>query len=367
VKILLIRLRLVGDVVFTTPAVRAIRRALDPVHLSYLVEPAAAPVVQDNPHVDEVLVIGRPRGLGRLATDAAWAARLRRARFDAVVDFHGGPRAAWLTRATRAPIRIGYRTPGRLALSALYTRVVDRPRALRPRHSVENQWDLIRVLHPALDRPPDPALDATEMGESPAAAARVAARLAALGFDSRDRLVVMHVSAGNPFRRWPAEAFAALAVRLAAAGAFRRIILTAGPSDRAAAEAIAAAAASRLGGAGPRRVVALDDLDLAELRALIARAALFVGGDSGPLHVASTTRTAIVGIYGPTLAERSRPWRDPVLVSEAVDAGPLPCRPCAQRVCAPGDFRCLRWVSPDQVAAACERALGAASLAGSRP
>jgi ADP-heptose:LPS heptosyltransferase len=355
VKILLIRLRLVGDVVFTTPAVRAIRRALDPVHVSYLVEPAAAPVVQDNPHLDEVLVIGRPRGLGRLATDAAWASRLRRARFDAVVDFHGGPRAAWLARATRAPVRIGYRTPGPRVLGSPYTCAVDRPRTLRPRHSVENQWDLIRALHPSLDRPPDPALDATEMVESPDAAARVDARLGALGFGSGDRLVVMHVSAGNPFRRWPAEAFAALAVRLAAAGAFRRIILTAGPSDRAAAEAIAAAAESRLG--GTRRVVALDDLDLAELRALIARAALFVGGDSGPLHIASTTRTAIVGIYGPTLPERSRPWRDPALVSEAVDAGPLPCRPCHQRACAPGDFRCLRWVSPDQVAAACERAL----------
>lgn len=363
-KILLIRLRLVGDVVFTTPAVRAIRRALDPVHVSYLVEPAAAPVVQNNPHLDEVLVIDRPRGVRRLATDAAWAARLRRARFDAVVDFHGGPRAAWLTRATRAPVRIGYRTPGRTVFAAPYTCAVDRPRTLRPRHSVVNQWDLIRVLHPALDRPPDPAHDATEMVESPGAAARVAARLAALGFGSRDPLVVVHVSAGNPFRRWPAEAFAALAARLAAADAVRRIILTAGPSDRPAAEAIAAAAASRLDGAGGRRVVALDDVDLAELRALIGRAALFVGGDSGPLHVASTTGTPIVGIYGPTLAERSRPWRDPALVSEVVDAGPLPCRPCDQRVCMPGDFRCLRWVSPDQVAAACERALAAAPDAG---
>ena len=61
------------------------------------------------------------------------------------------------------------------------------------------------------------------------------------------------------------------------------------------------------------------DIDLAELRALIERSGLFVGGDTGPLHIAATTRTPIVGIYGPTLAARSAPWRDPALATESVD------------------------------------------------
>ena len=89
------------------------------------------------------------------------------------------------------------------------------------------------------------------------------------------------------------------------------------------------------------RVLDWDDLGLAELHALLSRAALFVGGDSGPLHVAATTPVPIVGIYGPTLAERSSPWRDPHLVTVAVTGDPLPCRPCEQRQCVPGDFRCL--------------------------
>jgi ADP-heptose:LPS heptosyltransferase len=173
------------------------------------------------------------------------------------------------------------------------------------------------------------------------------------------RLIVLHVSAGNPFRRWPEEAFAAATMALAANDANRRIILTAGPSDRAAAARIAAQTRRRLGARQGEAVVELDDLDLGELHALISQAALFVGGDSGPLHVASTTKVPIVGIYGPTLAERSEPWRDPGLPTAAVHGGPLPCRPCEQRVCLPGDFRCLTHISADRVVDAAERLLTA--------
>ena len=66
VKILLVRLRLVGDVVFTTPLIRAVRRRFPDAHLSYAVEPGAAPVVQDNPHLNEVIVLPQVRGLERV-------------------------------------------------------------------------------------------------------------------------------------------------------------------------------------------------------------------------------------------------------------------------------------------------------------
>jgi ADP-heptose:LPS heptosyltransferase len=82
-----------------------------------------------------------------------------------------------------------------------------------------------------------------------------------------------------------------------------------------------------------------------------------VGGDSGPLHVASASRTPIVALFGPTLPDRSVPWRDPAIPTVAVDAGPLPCRPCHQRHCVPGDFRCLTSITPEQVLSACEVAL----------
>jgi ADP-heptose:LPS heptosyltransferase len=87
------------------------------------------------------------------------------------------------------------------------------------------------------------------------------------------------------------------------------------------------------------------------------RAALFVGGDSGPLHIASTSDVAIVGLYGPTLPARSAPWRPAELPTASVDVGELPCRPCHQRRCAPGDFRCLTTLSAAAVTEAAERLL----------
>jgi ADP-heptose:LPS heptosyltransferase len=67
----------------------------------------------------------------------------------------------------------------------------------------------------------------------------------------------------------------------------------------------------------------------------------------------------IVALYGPTLPARSAPWRAPDLIGEAVEVDGLPCRPCDQRVCTPGDFRCLTWIRPEQVVDAAERALAA--------
>jgi lipopolysaccharide heptosyltransferase II len=351
VKILLIRLRLIGDVVFTTPAIAALRRHFADAHITYLVEPAAEPVVRHNPHIDTVIVAERPRGLRRIFYDVQLSRRLRRERFDVVIDFHGGPRSAWLTWATGAARRIGYGVPGR---GWAYTERVPWSRALvPPRHSVLNQWDLLTRLGLAA-----PARDANpvEMPEAADAVTTVRTRLAAAGIADDDRLVVMHVSAGNPFRRWPAEHFADVAAGLAREESARRIIITSGPSESGAADAIAAAAQQRAGASG-RRIVRCGEFDLSELRALVGRAALYIGGDSGPLHVAATTGVPIVALFGPTLPERSMPWRAATAPAIAIDAGPLPCRPCHQRRCEPGDFRCLTGVEPKRVLAAAEQLL----------
>ena len=348
-RVLLVRLRLLGDVVFTTPLVRALRRAFPAAHLSYIVEEAAAPVLRGNPHLDELIVTPKRSGPARLRDDLALGTRLRRDRFDVAIDLHGGPRSAWLTWASRAPMRIGYTIPGR---TWMYTHVVPRAADLTPRHSVVNQWDLLRPLGIGGC---DPATDPVEMPDDDAAAARVDRRLRELGFRDHHRLVVMHVSAGNPFRRWPAESFVTLCAELLRRDPDRWIVLTSGPSDRDAARSIAAGARARLG-AAPGTIVH-PEFDIAELRAVAARAAVYIGGDSGPLHVAATTQAPVVALLGPTLPERSHPWRDPRWFAETVDAGPLPCRPCHQRRCAPGDFRCLTAITPARVLAAAERAL----------
>jgi lipopolysaccharide heptosyltransferase II len=348
-RILIIRLRLIGDVVFTTPIIRALRRHYPAAHLTYVVEPLAEPVVRGNPHLDEILIVPLRRGVDRLRDDLAFARRLRRGRFDVAIDLHGGPRSAWLTWASGAAMRIGYTTRGR---SWMYTHVVPRPADLGPTHSVVKQWALLGPLGIGACQP---GLDAVEMTPDADAAARLERRLADAGIGPSHPLIALHVSAGNPFRRWPAASFAALIVALARRDPARRFMVTSGPSDVDAARAIASQARQQLG-AGAASVVD-GQFDVGELRALAGRAAVYIGGDSGPLHIAATTATPVVALFGPTLPDRSMPWRDPRVFAEAVDAGPLPCRPCRQRECEPGDFRCLTSITPEQVAAAAERAL----------
>jgi lipopolysaccharide heptosyltransferase II len=373
-NILLIRLRLVGDVVFTTPAIRALRRRFPDARLTYLVERGAAPVVASNPDLDEVIVLDRTGGVRRLIDDLRLARQLRRRRFDVAIDFHGGPRSSWLAWVSGAPRRVGYNITSR---SWMYTDRVSRPRELRPRHSVSNQSDL---LAPLGIPPLHPVTDPVEMPESADARQQVDALLTAARVPPDAELIVIHVSAGNPFRRWPPEAFARLTAALARGSSRRRIVLTSGPSESGAAAEIAGRARASLDPPTWGRILMTEELGLAALRVLVARAALFVGGDSGPLHIAGTTETPIVAIYGPTLPARSHPWRDPRFVSEAVEPGPLPCRPCDQRACIPGDFRCLTQTTAEQVTSAAERALarayalrqgrsdvGRAAAAGGRP
>ncbi|HEX9365706.1 MAG TPA: glycosyltransferase family 9 protein [Vicinamibacterales bacterium] len=319
-------------------------------------------MVQHNPHLDEVIIAPRTRGARRIADDLALARRLRRERFDLVLDLHGGPRSAWLTWASGARVRVGYDIQGR---HWMYTRVVHRARELRARHSVLNQWDLLEAVPGWTGGTADRTRDPVEMALDPGADARIADRLTRAGLTRDDELIVLHASAGNPFRRWPEAFFAETAAALAAGNPRRRLAFSSGPSDREAAARIAADARARLGAAASR-IIDLGEFDLQELRALIGRSRLFIGGDTGPLHLAASTATPVVGIYGPTLAAQSAPWRPASVRTLSIEpAEDLACRPCDQRACVPGDFRCLTRLTPDRVIAAAEQALSLPPTGGS--
>jgi ADP-heptose:LPS heptosyltransferase len=303
-------------------------------------------VVQANPWLHRVIVAPRRAGVRGLLNDLQLGLELRRERFNLVIDFHGGPRASLLTWLTRAPQRLGYEIAGR---GWMYTTQVPRPRVLRARHSVENQWDLLvplGIAAPSRDRYP------VEMTPSPQVAATLRERAGLSG----ERLVVMHVSAGNPFRRWPLESFAEVAAALASAAAPTAVVVTSGPSELDAAARVVGAARERLPAGHGSRIVACD-LSLPELRALVDTAALYIGGDSGPMHVAATSRVPMVSLYGPTLPARSEPWRPAAIPALAVEQHGLACRPCDQRVCEPGDFRCLGLSTAAQVIEAAQRLL----------
>ncbi len=275
------------------------------------------------------------------------------------IDLHGGPRSAWLTWASRAPVRVGYDVPGR---RWMYTKVVHRPRELRPRHSVENQWDLLAAARRVvLPRRPIAIAIASRWPSSADASRDAAARLTSLGIPgeradrhpARERGQSVPPLAGTGVRGSGGVARGRGSGSLGAPHG--RPVRSRRRGSRAAVGAASARAAAAA------RIVNAEGLSLAELRALFDRAALFVGGDSGPLHIASTSDVPIVGLFGPTLVERSAPWRPATIATASVDAGTLPCRPCDQRVCAPGDFRCLSMIGAERVREQAERLLAMAS------
>ncbi len=219
---------------------------------------------------------------------------------------------------------------------------------LPPRHSVVNQWDLLTPLGIG---PPDPARDPVEMADRCRRAPRSAAsRLAAAGVAddaAADRAARQ--------RRQPVPALAARLVRRRSPPRWRVAIdraASSSPRDRRrptppSAVADAAARSWPATPAAAHRPTAASST-LAELRALVARAALYIGGDSGPMHIAATTRGADRRAVRPDAARAldavARSGRSPPRPSMPA---PLPCRPCHQRVCVPGDFRCLTTITPD--------------------
>ena len=180
------------------------------------------------------------------------------------------------------------------------------------------------------------------MAEDPAAHGPRRQPHAGLGLRPADDVVVVHVGAGNEFRRWPEAAFAEVAGTLTARSPKRRIILTTGAAQAARAEEVRRLAVGR--GVPARSMAVACDLDLAELRTWWRGRRCLSAATAGRRTSPSTTTMPMVVIFGPTHARGLGPLAEPGAGDETVDVGALPCRPCDQRRCEPGDFRCLRGI-----------------------
>jgi hypothetical protein len=330
-RILLVRLRQIGDVVFTTPAIHALRRRFPDAQLSYIVEPAAAPVVLHNPHLNDVIVAPRVPGLRGMLADVALGRRLKAARYDIAIDFHGGPRASLLTWLSGAPVRIGYEIAGR---GWMYTRRIARPRELRRRHSVENQWDLLDSLDIA---PPTRSIDPVEMPADGTTIAAVEAR-SRCGVHPNDQIVVVHVSAGNPFRRWPPEHFVALMWLAGDTRARRHVRTLEDTASRVIADARSALAWTRQSAS----------FRVATFRWPTPRSSIVppsMAATAAPAHRGPARcphRRLKITTLPNVSAQRPPPLHN-------IGRRGVPCRPCDQRACAPGDFRCPARIQPEQV------------------
>jgi lipopolysaccharide heptosyltransferase I len=295
---LAIRLSSIGDIVHTLPAVAALGEAFPGAEIDWAIEPRYAPLLEGNPFVRRVLAfdtLGWRRRLVSAVTleEAARCVReLRQRPFDAAIDFQGLLKSALIARLSRAPERIGFSEYGlrEPLAAAFYTECV----ALREgTHVVEESLALVERLgatRPSRERWQFPLPHRPEDDQF---VEQQLVRLQAQEF------MIINPGGGWMAKRWAPENYAELIQRLGRELP-SKILLTGSPEEEPLIEGILARAQS------PQAT--LFRSTLTQLIALARRAKLFVGGDTGPLHLAAAVGTPIVAIYGPTDPARNGPF-----------------------------------------------------------
>jgi heptosyltransferase-2 len=342
-RILVIRLGALGDVVRTLPAFRSLRAGYPRARISWLVERKAAGVLAGQPGIDEVLIFPREElvahlrrgGLSSLVREARRFQReLRGCRFDLVVDFHAILKSGVISLASGAPLRVGYSRPIARELAWLFANRRARP-VSRHASRFERNAALVRLLGLEVG---------WEQGGEGSEASSFSASPLSLDPDALSRIdawlgdgpppIVIHpgTSDSTPYKRYTVEGYAQVAQALNEGGRGTPVIVTAGPGpgeQTLAREVVQASlGAARLGPETP---------DFADLAALYSRSRLFVGSDTGPLHVASLVGTPVVQILGPTDPVQNAPYAGTPSRSVRV---PLACSPC-RRGCAAASCMCL--------------------------
>ena len=319
-----------GDVILTTPLLRALRRRHPEAHLVYCTRPAFAPLVADHPALDDLIVFDP--GEEPLAT---LARRLRAGRFTHLLDLHGVLRSRMLRLMVPGRWR-GY-SKRRLARAALIR--FKRSLYLDAKPEAERFFEAAR----GLDVRPDG--DPAELHLSPASRQRAGHWLAQPGLVDT-QYVVRAPGAAHFSKRWPIEHWSELARELGARG--RASLVVGGPEDVVAGDAIARAA-------GPHGRSAAGLFTLQETAAALAGGQAVVAGDTGVMHMATAMRTPVVSLFGPTVrAFGFAPYRAPATILER----DLSCRPCSAQggpVCPLGHHRCLRDITPTDVLGALTR------------
>ena len=334
-KILLVRLRSIGDTVLATPSAFALKRFLPNVEVDILVEDWVAPLLNNHPYIDNVMVL---EGRGFMAR-ARVARELRAANYDVVYNLHGGTTATFLTRATGAPYRVGFKT---YQYAQLHTHTAPSPLLLwgqQKTHSVEQQLALLGWTGvPVTDRP------RTSLGADPVATEAINKRLAAAGLEDR-KIALIHPAAAFATKQWAASNFARVAVAVAERG-FAPVAIT-GPNETAVLDNLLAELSLP--------ILSFDDLSLPEVTALAARSQLFVGNDSGIAHIAAAVETPSVVIFGSSNVAHWRPWKR---AAAEVVFEEMPCQPCHGYFCEKfPQPECILRVPVERVVAAIDRAL----------
>jgi heptosyltransferase-1 len=302
-RLLIVRLSAMGDVIHTLPAVQALRQSFPGAFIGWLIEERWAELLcapgsprrggrsSRRPLVDEVHVVNlkawgkSPFSISTLRRAATVWNDVRGAGYDAAVDLQGAMRSAVSARLSGARAVYGAAEPRESPASLWYTRKA----VAHGRHVIEQNLSVAEALvgHGM-------KLSPVELPHDPTAEARIEKRVAEQGIG---RFAILNPGAGWGAKRWPAERYGEVARGLAELGL--RSVLNCGPGEEELAQATEAASG------GTARAMRCT---ITELIALTRRARLFIGGDTGPLHLAAALRVPVVAIFGPTDPARNGPY-----------------------------------------------------------
>jgi predicted lipopolysaccharide heptosyltransferase III len=287
-------------------------------------------VLSGNPDVDEILVLDK----GSLAAQGRLIADLRRRRFDTVIDFTDGDRSAFLSWVSGAPVRIGFNDEHRWR-GKWYTHVVQSVPGVR--HRIDRDLEALKPISiQAGSKNPQLWLTSEEANSADQL-------LDQLGVQRSQSIVVLQPGARYWFKAWPPERFAELADRLISQHSCQ-VLIGGSHQDIEIGQQIRQMAKSS-------PIIMAGRTTIKQFAAIVKKSALFVGSDSGAMHIASAVGTPVVALFGPSSPAE---WGPRGGATEVIYKG-LDCRVCFHPTCQRGEQNCMKLIAVDEVEAASKR------------
>jgi len=336
-NILVVRLDRMGDVVLSTPVLKALRDAYPKSHIAFMVRPYVKDIALGNPSVDEVIIYDKAMGL---LGNIRFIKKLRSEKFDLAVVLHPTLRTNWIVFLSGIPKRLGFDRKRKMGI-LLTDRIPDK-KHLGLKHEIDYTLGILRYIGiSAKDR-------TMHVPVSPDNQARAHEALAKGGISESDTVVAINPGASCPSKRWPAERFAEAADILAKRRGVKIVIIS-GQSDKKPGEGMASFTKERCLDLSGRTTVG-------EMAGVLKRSKLFISNDSGPVHVACAVGTPVIAIFGRSDRGLSpRRW-GPSNKGDVVIHKNVGCLECLAHNCAVG-FKCLKAITVDEVVKAAEELL----------
>jgi lipopolysaccharide heptosyltransferase II len=333
-RVLVVRLRSIGDTVLCTPSLIALKRFLSGAQVDVLLEDWVAPVLEGFESVDNVLTVGQ-----NTATRFAVAKNIRRRKYDVVFNLHGGTTATFFVATSGSRHRVGY---SNYRYSFLYNHLLSSPSDFWKRdaaHSAEQQLALLGFLGvPVEDRPK------SQLAVTGSSKASLETKLPT-EFSIDQPFAIIHPLAASITKEWQLEKYARTAEFLSDKGLGVAVVGTANDT----------AVLNELQSLSRVPIDQVTNLTLPELAAFASQAQLFVGNDSGVAHIAAAVQTPSVVVFGSSNRDHWRPWTE---APNEVVYEKFACQPCPGRECKEfGDPKCILTIPAERVFAAIDRVL----------